>query len=341
MPRLKRVLQLLVLLAVVLGTTAKTYAWNATGHHVVAYIAYLQLTEAERNKVVGMIRNHERFDEDFKKRMPPDITSADQETRDLWVFLQASVWPDIARGIPKNVRDKFHRPTWHYINQPLYLTEADKAALKGKIRLNFNRDLPQGRSARRNMNVIQAIKYHVRSAGDRRTSKRDLALDICWIMHLTGDIHQPMHSTALFSKERFAEGDRGGNLIPISGGGNLHSRWDGLLGRGLKLNEVKRRGRSLLEDADLKKAGVAAAASMKVDDWLDESHELAKTKAYAAAIYDAVKAADKRGSRRVSAVRLPESYFKTGGKVAQKRVVEAGFRLSRQLKTAVGLSQSR
>jgi len=32
---------------------------------------------------------------------------------------------------------------------------------------------------------------------------------LTWLFHLIGDIHQPLHSTALFSTKLFPEGDRG------------------------------------------------------------------------------------------------------------------------------------
>lgn len=331
--RTARLLPVAVLFAVALATNAKAYAWNATGHRVVAYIAYLQLTESQRGKIVGMIRNHERFDEDFKKRMPQAVKQADRETRDLWVFLHASTWPDIARGFKDSVKDKFHRSTWHYINQPVFLTDADRRAMGRIPRLNLNRDLPRGPAARKYMNVVQAIKYNMMRLRDRRTTKQDQALGVCWVMHLTGDLHQPMHSTALFTPRRFRIGDLGGNRIPFTGGGNLHSRWDGFLGRGMKLSEIQRRGRSLLQDAELKAAGTAAARSLKVETWLDESHRLAKAHAYAPQIYKAVADAEQSDRRRLRPIQLPDSYFKKGGAVARKRVVEAGFRLAEQLKS--------
>ena len=36
------------------------------------------------------------------------------------------------------------------------------------------------------------------------------AMAYCWLFHLVGDIHQPLHCTALFSAEHFPKGDRGG-----------------------------------------------------------------------------------------------------------------------------------
>ena len=51
------------------------------------------------------------------------------------------------------------------------------------------------------------------------------------IIHYVGDVHQPLHSTALVDSE-YPSGDRGGNSehIPsIDGVSNLHAVWDSVL----------------------------------------------------------------------------------------------------------------
>lgn len=50
-----------------------------------------------------------------------------------------------------------------------------------------------------------------------------------YLIHLVGDIHQPLHSVAMFSNE-FPEGDQGGNKITVKAPNgtsyNFHSFWD-------------------------------------------------------------------------------------------------------------------
>lgn len=59
-----------------------------------------------------------------------------------------------------------------------------------------------------------------------------------WLIHLVGDINQPLHCAALINSVYPApESDRGGNLFFVkasrtSAPQKLHSLWDGLLGRG-------------------------------------------------------------------------------------------------------------
>lgn len=55
------------------------------------------------------------------------------------------------------------------------------------------------------------------------------ALFARYLVHLVGDIHQPLHSVSLFN-HTFPNGDRGGNLLKLKilngTTENLHSFWD-------------------------------------------------------------------------------------------------------------------
>jgi hypothetical protein len=46
--------------------------------------------------------------------------------------------------------------------------------------------------------------------GGGPTAERAIA--VCWVFHLGGDVHQPLHTVALFSAD-YSQGDRGGNLV--------------------------------------------------------------------------------------------------------------------------------
>lgn len=62
---------------------------------------------------------------------------------------------------------------------------------------------------------------------NKTTAER--ALFARYLIHVIGDIHQPLHSVALYN-ETYPSGDRGGNSLNItlldSGKSNLHSFWD-------------------------------------------------------------------------------------------------------------------
>src|SRR5205814_136992 len=50
-----------------------------------------------------------------------------------------------------------------------------------------------------------------------------------WLLHLAGDIHQPLHVIQRFTED-FPRGDRGGNSVRLRGTSKLHSYWDSRLG---------------------------------------------------------------------------------------------------------------
>ena len=59
--------------------------------------------------------------------------------------------------------------------------------------------------------------------------------DLVWLLHLIGDVHQPLHCATRISKTH-PKGDAGGNDVGFctagaaACNGKLHSYWDGVLG---------------------------------------------------------------------------------------------------------------
>jgi hypothetical protein len=166
-----------ILLAFCVTTPAQ--AWNALGHRVVADIAWEQLTPERRTEIVDILRRHPRFDEDFAKQMPADVDE------DRWIFQQAAVWPDIARGFKGEDLKTYNRPTWHYVNFPLF--EGEERPLLG---VNLSTDYPTPLDPGK-WNVVQAVKHCLATLGGD-SSPSDKALAYCWLFHLLGDLHQPL-----------------------------------------------------------------------------------------------------------------------------------------------------
>lgn len=281
------IMQSCLTIAVLLLFASPVQAWNALGHKVIVDIAWQQLDEPTRIEIVRTLRRHPRFDDDFAKKMPADLDEG------RWIFQQAAVWPDLARG-----KKGFDQPTWHYVNHPHFIGET--------------RQFTPGKG----WTISQAIAYCRKViSGDASPSQKALAYS--WLFHLVGDLHQPMHSTALVC-ERFPAGDRGGNSIPLVQGENLHALWDNLLGRQHRPNDVKREIAELRAQPELWKVDT----SSDVEAWIQESHELAKTFAYCPEIVRAVQA-----EGELTKIRLPIEYLKTAGEHGRERIVQGGLRL--------------
>ncbi len=153
--------------------------------------------------------------------------------------------------------------SWHYVNIPFNKTYAD-------IEPSKYGDLVQGVNT-----CIQKIK-------DTTTSKEDKAFYLKFLIHLIGDLHQPMHVG------RFE--DKGGNDIQLQwfgNGTNLHRVWD--------TNLIEFNGMSFTELATeypkLSKEQLKYLQNGTLLDWVEESHLLA------AKVYASVETGEKLGYR--------------------------------------------
>lgn len=292
--------------------------WNATGHKVVAEIAWRELAPEQRQAIVDTLRRHPRFDADFAGQMPDDVQSADKASQDRWIFQAAGYWPDVARGT------EYDRPKWHYINMPLFVDAADRQALAGRLTANTSAEYPSA-LPKPEFNVVQAIQY-CQSVLTGSAGPEMKALAYAWLFHLVGDIHQPLHAVSLYSAKRFPEGDRGGNSIPLRHGRNLHALWDGLLGTGDSLRQVDREVAELSDRyGELWRTTSRAPEPLA---WAEESKALAESFAYGSAILTAVR----NDSAELAPVELPVSYMRAAGDHARRRIVMAGVRLGAMLR---------
>ena len=91
-----------------LGLAApRTFAWNGTGHMVVADIAYDNLTPQTKAAVDALLQ-HQRDYGLWMSEMPAGYTD-----KGRFAFMKASTWPDDIRKTPDD------RPIWHYIDLPV------------------------------------------------------------------------------------------------------------------------------------------------------------------------------------------------------------------------------
>jgi hypothetical protein len=314
----------IVAAAVALCLASHALAWNALGHKVVAEIAWRQLDAPTRESIVDTLRRHPRFEADFVGKMDDKAINGDKATEGQWIFQHAATWPDLIR------RNKdFDRPVWHYVDFPIFLEPSDRTAFANRLPVNISTEYPT-RIDTKDYNVIQAIEY-CKETLRGRASAEEKSLAICWLFHLVGDIHQPLHSTALFSVEHFPKGDRGGNDIPLARGKNMHAMWDILLGAQYYMSNVQK---SVAELSDRQRFGEVWDNAAKETDprkWAAESHELCKSMVYNNTIFDAVRSAP--SGEKPAPVDLPEDYFKAAGEQARRRVIAAGLRLGATLKS--------
>ncbi|UCH64639.1 MAG: S1/P1 nuclease [Ignavibacterium sp.] len=321
---------LLILFLFIITTNSQLmYAWNYSSHALTGIITYKLMDTNSRNKVLELITHHPRYKEDFVDAMPDTSKYWDQTQKERWIFAQISFWPDIARGFDGETREKYHHGTWHYINLGVFPNEELKkqfgSTLPSNTKLNYDEN-----SEFERMNIMEALDYITNEFESKEATKEEKAVLLCWLFHLVCDIHQPLHTSAMFTPRLFSEGDRGGNSIRV-GNYNLHSTWDWALG-GEKdliklaefLTEIRKDYISIFDDSGTNRIFNFSA-------WLKESYSLAKSEAYSKAVRDTVLSAENSNSCEFPSFTMSDEYKLNMEEAAKERVIIAGYRLSELL----------
>jgi hypothetical protein len=316
------VLRIRSLVFALILASAPALAWHDRGHREIAYIAWNAMGAAQRTEIANVLRAHPRFDDDFGARLPPASASWSAESIDRWLLGQAATWPDLIQTLDDGTRRQYNRSRWHYINLVVWLTDADEHALDSS--LEHNRETDFSAPLDRSMNVVQALKGNLAIWHDGSASDADRAIALCWILHLAADLHQPLHSVALFSQVLFPTGDRGGNDIDVHWGDevrNLHAVWDGLPTDMADLSPSARTRRSI--EADI----VDEAA---IDEWLYHHARLADMFVYTDALKDQLTDAANDGN--VRPVKLNHEYLVAARSISKRQVNLAGHRIEALLR---------
>ena len=318
----------LILLVVSLLWASPLHAWYVATHRISSQIAWNELDRDVKKEMVRLLRTHPRFEQDFAEEMPDAVRSGNEEGQHAWLFQHASIWPDLIRDFSEdNDRGQYNRSKWHYVNWPLFLSEAEKNALNDKILVNLEKD-PATASDPTDMNIFQAINHNASILKDRGAADGDRAIALCWIAHLVQDIHQPLHTTALFTSDRFSSGDRGGNLIPIRGQGglkNLHVFWDSMVGQSQSEKIIRRRAMYL--NQRYRQIGNDATEAMSIESWLKENGQILLRYVYTPEIRNNIRMAE-GNEGELAPIRVAQDYHDRAQEVSEIRVVEAGFRLA-------------
>lgn len=215
---MKRKLVMLCLMAMLL-LPPNTMAWNETGHKVVARIAWDTMQPQTREKVIALLLLAPE-DSGIGLLQFYDSRQLPYKQRDWFAML--STWPDIIKDRSAPVRGaKYGHSSWHYTN--LFWKEVNGAPVDVT-------DLPAAPE-----NIVERLNWLKQKLMDPATTPADRAVYVAWVLHLVGDIGQPLHCSARVT-DLEPTGDQGGNLFeltpkdtPREDKKNLHSFWDGIL----------------------------------------------------------------------------------------------------------------
>ncbi|MBV8145587.1 MAG: S1/P1 nuclease [Gammaproteobacteria bacterium] len=264
-------------------------AWGPQGHRTIGAIADRLLTPAAHAAVLQILA-----DDRDKFGNPSGRTTLES----------VSVWADEVRGTAAE------RPAWHYDDIPV-CGSADEA-----------RYCPDGQCN------TEEIKRLAVALGDESSTARERDEALKWLVHLVGDIHQPLHAAD--------NADHGGNLVAVAlegvhtrGRENLHRAWDNdLVQRALHESHRQRPPRAI--DA---LASEAAHLEREVgrgdpDSWARESNNLARNVAYRFAGFAC-------NSVPQGIVVLDRAYLDAAEVVVRERLLLAGARLATLLNSTL------
>lgn len=302
-------------------------AWNSTGHEAIALIAYDRLSAKEKDAIELILKAHPHYE--------LLLTAGAPEGMELrrWVFARAATWPDMVRptrGPAKKPEEitKYDHSTWHYVNTP-YLWPSDKAALG-------NAAHPSGGE------IIAEIAANEAILKSSSTSLADKAVALCWVLHLVGDIHQPLHAAKMYSQQ-FPKGDSGGNALAVRKGNtvtNLHAFWDDLFGTSTSIKGIEEVATRIAHDQIDPKALERKLPELKPDktpeSWAQESYTDAIKYAYLNGSlkfgsWDKWSGHEHHGLKLEDIPALDPDYIIDARGVAQRRAALAGVRLAREL----------
>ena len=283
-------LRAIVLLLLIAASPA--WAWNSASHRLIAYIAWQQLSPSTQSSVSTLLLAHPDYGRWTERR---------NSTQDA--FIQASDWPDDIRqdsrfydeftdtatppidGWADSARHRY----WHYTD-----LQVDGSPRQGKGRIGT--ELPRLLALLANPRVARAHKVYA----------------LPWVIHLLGDIHQPLHVGSRHDKggNDFEIEDPADERRPIK---TIHRWWDELPApTGMNGKKLEKTAQQLL--------ALYPRPPPQGDPqrWLQESFEIARSHAYPP-------------GRTITPV------FRTEARIiANRRVVEAGYRLGRLLQAIFG-----
>jgi hypothetical protein len=188
------------------------------------------------------------------------------------------------------------------------------------------------------MNILTAMAENESVMKNARDGERK-AIVLAWVFHLVGDIHQPLHTAQLFIIE-YPQGDRGGNeiCVRVAQAGqpmDLHRLWDGVITSSSNLTRIRNEATALRNRQEFQRSQLTELASTDCESWAKESYEIATKIAYR---NDGRIGISKGGAMDCTMVTaapvLPVGYVLSASRIADRRMILAGYRLADSLTPA-------
>jgi hypothetical protein len=270
-------------------SSAAAFAWGEEGHRLIGYIADQHLTPGAAREVAYLLRN-DRF--------------ASGERSNRTTLAEVAYWADEIRDYNWGKA----KGRWHYDDIPM-CGEPDPA-----------------KYCRKGNCASEQLARHMEMLKDRRIQARYRNEALKWVVHIIGDLHQPLHAAD--------HDDNGGNRIEVSffgerdnppwGSIKLHTIWDVHILRRLL---AERGGEAAFRAQWISGSDKHYWERGTPAQWIQESHRMARDVVYRQLPGGLACARE----RRTGVVALDERYYERAAPLVDTQIRKAGIRLARVL----------
>ena len=323
-------LSVLVAVLVFSSFSQSVSAWDHPGHMTTAVIAFSEIERARPDlieKIGLLILKH-------PDPAPFWVATEDAkgEERVRRMFIEAARWPDDAKW---TIHD---RPTWHSARWAIIADDAPPDA----------KALAKARGAKPVGNAIEALVLNAAVLSNPESKPDERALALGWLMHIVGDIHQPLHVSDLFSKT-FPTGNAAGTMAYVwdplrDSAMPLHILWDSNAMRSTKLENIDIYAQEIFDKYPRSSLSELTAyeGPGAFEKWARESHQVAIDWAFDLAttpdpnqdanpdqlIANMVKYILEGTSPVEEAPAVPDDYWEKVQEVVPRRLALAGYRIA-------------
>jgi hypothetical protein len=300
---MRLIFRLLTAFALLVTAPAGAFAWHDTGHMVVAQVAYLRLTPAAKGRVDALLVTPPGKRPLISIGVGYYTPEVCERTYDP---VQIAVWMDDLRG--DSLNDQY--APWHYIDfRPIFDGIPERSNVGPE---------PE--------NVLSRINWAVNTLRKGTGSNKSDAETLGFLIHLVGDVHQPLHAATRYTAAQ-PNGDAGGNgfriqMPPEAHIANLHGFWDaaggayGFVSLKRPLDQAgKERILALAQEAmrEFPDTSVPEWKNLDPHEWVIESNTLAREVAY----------------KNIREGETPsKAYTDEAQRLSRKRLATAGYRLA-------------
>jgi hypothetical protein len=185
--------------------TGSAQAWNGSGHMAVAAIAWEKLTPKAKQQAGDLLALNPYY-----LTWTQGIEASEKAHI---AFVRAATWPDQIKGdkdyhndgarngdvapsgpeASQNIgyEDHLRHKYWHFYDTSF---TSDSSRIEQPQQPNAETEIAKMRAALANPSTSADIKSY----------------DLAWLLHLIGDVHQPLHATTRFTD---GKSDNGGNSV--------------------------------------------------------------------------------------------------------------------------------